>query len=592
MDEDQVIQQMGLLLTQVRVARMSLENIEHATGQYAGLALTAAAAGPDRPAFGAPPLIEGALKVYVVNIADLVAPESGGGVIETLLGGVGRLVGGFLGGLAGGVIGGISAPYIVGRLAAAIQGIEHITDRLLTTLGLAPADWRALLGLNPDATGKLPTPPPAPPSPVSIGIGDLLSKVAPEQIVTVVNAITHVVDALVLLVPLAVGAVASLISTLGDLRLEIVEWIGFALRMLLLLRAVAIAVLADTASLVAPIAAAVLGAVAGMADTVLSGLASLLASAVTGALSTVRILAAGVAAAINAAVLFLTGTVLPLLNYFMGTPLIRLVAWFTTALPTMLIALARAAGRPVSGTDASELKALSARGVGLLGAGPTAVPPPTTLSAKDVLAALSSTAENDIRDQITNLGAEARRVTGASITSVTGVVTTTATALRTAAAQSTTTLGSTIDEEVGVAKGHIKALDTALADAEGVARRRPETTLDRIAESYREWLTKGGMSQLLGAISSHFATTPADGDAAARSLPGRILAGAVDAEGRHDVIVEVGEVVIELAPRPSEAAVPGPQAAAGGDPGALLSALRDVQARGGDEEDLIPVGVA
>ncbi len=588
MDEDQVVQQMGLLLTQVRVARMSLEHIEHATGQYAGLALTAAAGGPDRPAFGAPPLLDGALKVYVVNLSDLVAPAPGGGILETILGGVGRAIGGFVGGLVGGVIGGVSAPYIVGRLAAVVGGIERITNRLLDTLGFTTTEWRALLGLRADASGRLPTPPPAPPSPVETGIGDLLSRMAPEQVVTVVNALTHVVDALVILVPLAVGAVASLISTLGDLRLEIVEWVGFALRMLLLLRAVAIAVLADTAALVAPIAAAVLGAVARMADVVLAGLASLLASSITGALSTVRILAAGLTGAINTAVAFLTGTVLPLLNYFMGTPLVRLIAWFTTALPTMLIALASAAGNPVSSADATSLRALSASGTALLGAGPAAIPGTTALSATDVLSALSPTAEADLRAEIEALGDEARRVTGASITAAGAVVTDTAAALRTAAARSTTTLGEAIDREVGVARGHIARFDTALAEAETAAGRRPETTLDRIAGSYREWLTGGGLTQLLGAITRHFATTPAEGEAGARSVPGRILSGFVDAEGRHDVIVEVGEVVIELAPRPVEAAA-GRSSALGGDPAAVLSAVRSIEARGGTVEDLIPV---
>jgi hypothetical protein len=95
------------------------------------------------------------------------------------------------------------------------------------------------------------------------------------------------------------------------------------------------------------------------------------------------------------------------------------------------------------------------------------------------------------------------------------------------------------------------------------------------------------MAQLLGAITRHFATTPAEGEAGARSVPGRILSGFVDAEGRHDVIVEVGEVVIELAPRPAEAAAA--RSAGQGDPTAVLSAVRSIEARGGTADDLIPV---
>ena len=45
MDEDErVITQLGLLLTQVRYARMALDGIENATSRYAGLSLTIAGA--------------------------------------------------------------------------------------------------------------------------------------------------------------------------------------------------------------------------------------------------------------------------------------------------------------------------------------------------------------------------------------------------------------------------------------------------------------------------------------------------------------------------------------------------------------------
>ncbi|MGE3620669.1 MAG: hypothetical protein AB7L84_09415 [Acidimicrobiia bacterium] len=586
MDEE-IIQQMGLLLTQVRVARMSLEHIERSTSRFAGLALQATTGGIDRPAFGAPPLIDGALKVYVVNIGDLVEAAPGGGFLETLMGGVGRFVGGLVGGIAGGVVGGVAVPYTVDRLASLVESVERITTRLLTTLGLSQSEWRALLGLNAEGTGRLPPRPAEPPGPISIGVGELIGRMAPAQVVTIVEALTRVVDALVLLVPLAVGAVASLLSTLGDLRLQIVEWIGFALRMFLLLRAVAVAVLADTASLVAPIATAVLGAVARMADVVLAGLGALLASAVTGAMTTVRILAGGLASAINAAVSFITGTILPLLNYFQGTPLVRLVAWFATALPSMLVALAAAAGRPVSSTAEAQLNARSREGLAVLGAAGPPIPVPTTLSAGDIIAALGPTAERDLQDELARLGGTARRATGESLDAATAVITDTAGALRTAARRSTTTLGGVLEEQLGAARGHIAALDRVMTSAEGVAARRPEaTTIDRIAGSYREWLTGGGLQQLLGAISRHFATTPAEGEPG-RTVPGRVLQGFVDAEGRHDVIVEVGEVVIELgAPAtPSTAALDG----GGAGPDAALARLTHIASRGGTIDDVLPV---
>ena len=78
MDEEQqeVITQMSLLLTQVRYARRAIENIELATTRYAGLALRVAG-GPGAAPLGAPPMIDGALKVYVVNINDLTTGGPG-----------------------------------------------------------------------------------------------------------------------------------------------------------------------------------------------------------------------------------------------------------------------------------------------------------------------------------------------------------------------------------------------------------------------------------------------------------------------------------------------------------------------------------
>ncbi len=86
MNEDMIIMQIGLILTQLRAARRAVEMIERSTANYAGGTFVQAAALGAR--FGAPPLENGALRVYVVNINDL-AP-GGGTFLEQILGGVGR----------------------------------------------------------------------------------------------------------------------------------------------------------------------------------------------------------------------------------------------------------------------------------------------------------------------------------------------------------------------------------------------------------------------------------------------------------------------------------------------------------------------
>ena len=107
--EDQIVAQMGLLLSQVRYSRIALEHIERATTRYAGIALSIPGGG-GAAALGAPPLIDGALKVYVVNINDLTAGPGIGDMLAGVIGGAGRFLGGFAGGLAGGALSGVPFP--------------------------------------------------------------------------------------------------------------------------------------------------------------------------------------------------------------------------------------------------------------------------------------------------------------------------------------------------------------------------------------------------------------------------------------------------------------------------------------------------
>lgn len=580
MDEE-IIQQMGLLLTQVRVTRLSLESIERSTSRFTGLALQAS--GSAGPAFGAPPMIDGALKVYVMNVDDFVAP-AGGGFFETVLGGLGRVVGGFVGGLVGGVIGGVQLGPMVRDLRHMVESIERVVGRLVGGLGLTPEQWQRLIAGPPQgATGAAETA--GGPSMMGAVTG-LLDRMPTGQVVQIVELLTRMVDALIIIAPLATGAVAALLQTVGDLRLAIVEWISFALRQFLLLRAVAVAVLADTASLIAPIAASLLSSISRLVAAVLSGLTALVSDAVRAGFATARVLAQGLTGAVNTAIDFLIGTVLPLLNYVQRTPLVRLFAWFTTALPAMLGALAAAAGSPLSGPQMTNLTALSTRGESFLSTPIPGAPTTTELDATRILSALDATQEQTVVDALDRLGGTARTATTTTIDQVRQTVVATAAELNRAAERANTTFGPVLERELGGARVQIDRLDAILRAPESDAN-RADTTSARIAASYRSWLTEGGMTMLLGEITRHFASAPADPDG--RSIPGRVLSGFVDAEGRHDVIVEVGEVVIDVADRPGPA-----QGALPPGPGPATSSLtieQRARARGGQAEDLIPVGV-
>src|SRR5262245_52274646 len=125
MDEDLIIGQFGLILMQMRYARRALEDVERSTARYTGAGFAAALqAGPR---FSAPPLLDGALMVYVVNINDLAAAQSGvGSLFGNLLGGLGGLIGSIGGGFLGGIVGGAAMPYNLAQLARIVEALPPV----------------------------------------------------------------------------------------------------------------------------------------------------------------------------------------------------------------------------------------------------------------------------------------------------------------------------------------------------------------------------------------------------------------------------------------------------------------------------------
>src|SRR3954453_1264861 len=114
MNPDDIVTQLGLLLSQWRHTRRAMEDIERSPAKYTGIAFAPLFA--EGAKFGQPPMMNGALKVYVVNINDLTEPPAGG-LLEGLLGGAGRFLGGLIGGIAGGTVSGVLFPWVVSSLA-------------------------------------------------------------------------------------------------------------------------------------------------------------------------------------------------------------------------------------------------------------------------------------------------------------------------------------------------------------------------------------------------------------------------------------------------------------------------------------------
>ena len=108
-----------------------------------------------------------------------------------------------------------------------------------------------------------------------------------------VRGIANVVDGLILLVPLLIGALASFLLRLRDIQFAIVDMLQFGLRNVLLLRAAVLAIVLDTLSLAGRLAASVVGIVATAVDTVLESVFRVIHAGLVAVLAVVRIVSTG-----------------------------------------------------------------------------------------------------------------------------------------------------------------------------------------------------------------------------------------------------------------------------------------------------------
>jgi hypothetical protein len=119
-------------------------------------------------------------------------------------------------------------------------------------------------------------------------------------------------------------------------------------------------------------------------------------------------------------------------------------------------------------------------------------------------------------------------------------------------------LDQTLTTRLASAKGHAEQLADSLKVAEEASKKRPETGLEEIAKAYEGWLRGGGLQTLMGELDAHFRATPAA--AGTGSVAGQVVGGVVDSTAARSVVVEIGEVTIDLgdgAPQPApEAAAP------------------------------------
>ena len=370
-----------------------------------------------------------------------------------------------------------------------------------------------------------------------------------------VRGIANVVDGLILLVPLLIGALASFLLRLRDIQFAIVDLLQFGLRNVLLLRAAVLAIVLDTLSLAGRLAASVVGIVAAAIDTVLESVFRVIHAGLIAVLAVVRIASTGIKNTVDSLMLFLRDGVGALLIFLGSLRVFQLVFHLAQVLPAVLPAIARVLDKPLS---KEETAALGAAASILPPTGPGASASPAIAKFPDLAdKLLTPAAEADIVGRVDAMGKTIRTEAGVSFGAVQGAFDGIGKRMQATVGTLDKGLDETLTSRLGAAKGHAQQLADSLKLAEEASQKRPATGLEAIATAYEGWLKGGGLRTLMGELDAHFRATPAA--AGAGSLAGQVVSGVIDGTGTRTVVVEIGEVTIDLgegAPRPARSRPP------------------------------------
>ena len=542
-------------------------------------------------------MVDGALKVYVVNIGDLTAGASIGDVIAGTIGGVGRFLGGFAGGLVGGTVSGVLWPWVIHSVSTILTRVENILARigragptpdaatanagassqpgaatLSEQLQSVTVLVRELRGLFSDMGSE-----PASGAAGARG-GGITAALQPALQLAV--AATRLIDGLILLVPLLTGALAALLARIDLIQLKVLDLMQFGLRAALIMRAAVLGTVLDTIALVGRLAATTIGLIITALEAIIPSVFRLVLSALDTAMTALQIASTGLKNVIDGLLTWLRDGLGSMLIFIGNLRVFRLIEHLVGVAPAVLAALARVMGTPL---DPAELGALRRASRLAWPAGSGAPSPAVPIPpAPDIAAlALPATARAELRASVERLGNALRTETTTSLGALRGTLGGIGSTFRGAVDSLDATLSGEVGLRSRIAAADVGGLTVAITAARDAARNRPDTGLEQIARAYETWLGAGGMRTLLDQITAHFQSAPTTGVAAEVSLPGRTLNAGRSAAGDRPVVVEIGEVVIDLGPAPAAPAPPAPTSWNTFDPAALLDYERELDDRAG-----------
>lgn len=565
MDED-IVTQMGLLLTQMKGIGTSLDSIAQATSRYTGFAFAEAFSAGAK--FGAPPLRDGALLVHVVNLRDLVASSGVAGFFEGLLGGIGRFFGGLIGGVVGGTIAGVALPVMIWKVDSIVRAIQKIVEQLGLKLG------------GDDKDGPAAAPKPSAPSSafawndikdtlsLLTGLFEASAQGAPsgarQQLLAtpqmqqwqsmlhsvqgIVGGATQLVKGLMLLIPIAVGSLALLIDKLDAIKLAFVDMLAFLVRNVMLLRGVILVTVFDLLGAVARLVAGLVGVIGLMVQGLLKALFDMAATVLEGALGVFQFLGGALQRTVNGLMGWVLDTLFVVLARFGDLRVFRLLTHLIQVLPAMLPPIYELARdeKKSAPLDSGQLKALKDAAALTIPAplkGSDALPStllPKMPSVADL--AMPKSELDTLRAQLAGVGSGLVSGIDTLTKSVQDGFARMAGEFDRMVHSEVTHSRDVYAERLDKVRGNSEAFAKAFTSAQEAAAKRPATGLEAIAKAYEEWLVGAGMATMLERITGYFkATAPSD----VGSIPGAIVGGPVE---RPRASIVIDEVVIDLGP--------------------------------------------
>jgi hypothetical protein len=348
-----------------------------------------------------------------------------------------------------------------------------------------------------------------------------------------------------------IGAFASLLIRIDDIKLAIVDMLQFVMRLAFLLAGVVLVTLSDTIAAAARLAGNLMSIVGTLVSSVVSSIFRIIGVLLNTSLEAIRFVLNGIRNTVNALMIWLRDGLGNLLIFFGNTRVFRLIFHLVDILPLILPSLHHLIrGGSITPTEQDALTKAAERpipGPGVAGAGgPIAIFP----NLADTLLPPAEVAR--VTGSLSTAGAtvtsELRNIFGTA----TGALNAVGGAMNDAFTNGGADFNTQLQSHIGTVQARATALAGVLAQARTEASQRPQTGLEAIAHAYEGWLSGGGFDTLMQRITDHFARTPTVGPDVAASIPGQVVTSVGTTASRARATVEIGEVTIEIAPPPTD----------------------------------------